>query len=408
VHILILSFFYSPEPNDIKIHRLGKELVQRGHTVTAITTFPNYPLGRVYSGYRQRLWQRECIDGIQVLRLPLYPDHSRSGVRRAASYLSFAVTASVLGPMLSGSIDVMWVYQPPLTTGIPGCWISWLRNVPFVYEIQDLWPETVVATGMLANKSAIRLLDRLATFIYRRAAALTVNSPGFKQKLIGKGASADKIQVIPNWADEEIYRPLLPDQQLGEQYGLIDRFNVIFGGNMGPAQGLQTTLEAAILLQDLGQIQFVFIGDGIDLPALQAAAQRRQLTNVRFIERQPPGRMPYFFAWADALLVQLRNDPLFAITIPAKTTAYLACGRPILCAVPGDGADVIRQTKSGLTCPPEDPQALAETVRALYHMSPLEREEMGRAGRQAFLEQYRCQVLIDRYENLFHAVIERH
>jgi len=406
MRILILSQWYIPEP-DIKIHLLGKSLVERGHQITAITGFPNYPQGRIYPDYHQRPCQWEHRDGVRVLRVPLYPDHSCSGVKRIINYLSFAASASVLGPLLCGPADVMWVYHPPLTVGIPAWWIGLLRRVPFVYEIQDMWPETVIASGMMSNGVAIRSLSRLAQFVYRRATAITVISPGFKRDLISKGVPAEKIHIIPNWADEEIYRPLPRDEGLAAEHGLTGRFNVVYGGNMGAAQGLHNVVEAATLLRDLPEVQFVFIGDGVDQDALHQMVQERKLENVRFLGRQPAQEMPRFFALADVLLVHLKRDPLFEITIPSKTLAYLACGRTILGVVAGDPADVIRRAGAGVISPQEDPSALSQTVRTLYAMDPDERELMGRRGRKAFLENYTRAVLVDRYEMLLQEVAQQ-
>lgn len=398
--VLILSQWYPPEPTTLK-QAMACDLVKRGHQVLSITGFPNYPSGKVYPGYRQRLWQREEIDGVRVLRLPLYPDRSRSGVRRALNFLSFAASTSLLGPILCGSADVMWVYHPPLTVGIPAWWIGLLRRVPFVYEIQDMWPETLIATGMMRSRTALAVLNRLARFIYARAAAITVISPGFKRNLIAKGVPADKIHVIPNWADEDLYRPVPPNQALATEHGLAGRFNVVFAGNMGFAQGLDTVIEAAQQLRDLPEVQFVFIGDGVDESRLRQMVVQQQVTNVRFFGRQPAEHMPHFFALADVFLVHLKRDPLFEITIPSKTLAYMACGRPILMAVAGDAADVVRDAGAGLTCAPEDSKALADAVRTLYAMPAAERERMGQGGREAFLNHYTRRVLMDRYEVLF-------
>lgn len=379
-------------------------LAQRGHKVTLLTGFPNYPLGRIYPGYRQRLWRREIKNGVQIIRLPLYPDHSRSAIRRTLTYISFALSACLLGPFLSGRIDVMWVYHPPLTIGIPALWISFLRRVPFIYEIQDMWPETVVASGMLRASLTIRLLSSFAHVVYRHAAAITVISEGFKANLEAKGVSPDKIVVIPNWADESIYSSEERDIVFGEQHELADHFNVMFAGTMGPAQGLHTVLEAAEILRDIPEIQFVLVGDGIDLPVLKTTAQDRKLTNVRFIDRQPPERMSRFLAWGDALLVQLRNDPLFHMTIPSKTLTYMACGRPIICAVPGDGAEIIREAGAGLICPPNNPQELAEAIRHMYSLPATTREAMGLAGYRSFRDRFTREKLVDHFETVFHRV----
>ena len=404
MRILILSQWNPPEPASIP-HAMARSLIQRGHQVLSITGFPNYPSGKIYPGYRQRLWRREEIEGVPVLRLPLYPDHSRSGVRRALNFLSFAASASLLGPILSGPADVMWVYHPPLTIGIPAWWIGLLRRVPFVYDIKDMWPETLVATDMMRSRTALAMLSRLARFVYARAAAITVVSPGFNRNLIGKGVPADKIYVIPNWADEHVYRPVPPDQALADKYGFNGRFNVVFAGYMGFAQGLDTVIAAAQQLSDLPEVQFTLIGDGVDEARLQQMVIKKQVGNVRFLGRQPAERMPHFFALADVLLVHLKRDPLFEITIPSKTLAYMACERPILMAVAGDAADVVRDTGAGLTCPPQDAKALATAVRTLYTMSVAERERMGKAGREAFLNHYTRRVLMDRYEALFENIV---
>lgn len=406
MRIILLSQYYFPEQGS-KTPLLARDLAAFGHQVTVITGFPNYPLGLIYPGYRQRWRQWEQDGDVRVLRLPLYPDHSRSSLRRGLNYLSFAVTASLFGPALCGPADVIWVYHPPLTVGIPAWLIGLLRQIPMVYEIQDMWPETVISTGMLPEGRATSLLGQFARFIYARATAITVSSPGFKQNLITKGVPSEKIQVIPNWADEELYRPMSRDEVLAAEYGMAGRFNVVYGGNIGAAQALGNLLDAAELLRDRPQIQFVLIGDGVEEKDLRCQAAERHLDNVRFIGYQPAERMPHFFALADVLLTHLKRDPLFAITIPSKTLAYLACERPILAAVEGDTADVVRAAGAGMVCRPEAPEDLARAVRTLAALPEEARERMGQAGRQAFLQHYTRTVLVEQYEALFTKVVQR-
>jgi colanic acid biosynthesis glycosyl transferase WcaI len=371
--------------------------------VEVLTGFPNYPSGQIYEGYHQRIWQRENPDNVPIIRVPLYPNHSRSGLKRILNYVSFAAAASLIGTWLCRKADLMWVYHPPLTVGLAAWWIGLLHGIPFIYEIQDMWPETLSSTGMVSSSKVLSTVDWVAKWIYRRADALIVISPGFKRNLIAKGVPAEKIHIIPNWADEDIYRPVPRDPALGDEFGLAGRFNVMFTGNMGAAQALHHVIEAAKLLQNETEIQFVFIGDGILAPDLKAQAQG--LSNVRFISQQPAERIPHFLAWADAALVQLRNDPLFHITIPSKTLTYLACGRPILCGVPGDGADVVKEANAGLFFEPENPAALVEAVKKLHSTSAHEREAMGQRGRETFLQQYTRKVLLERYEQVFAQVI---
>jgi glycosyltransferase involved in cell wall biosynthesis len=254
---------------------------------------------------------------------------------------------------------------------------------------------------MVRSRLILSLVAGLGKLAYSSAAAIVVSSPGLKRNLIGKGVPEEKIHVIPNWVDEAVYRPVPPDRAWAEEQGITGSFVVLFAGNMGLAQGLDTVLEAAEALSEMPDIQFVLIGDGVEEKHLRKEAEVRGLRNIRFLGRRPVEEMPRFFAAADVLLAHLRRDPLFEITIPSKTQAYLACGRPILMAVAGDAAAVISEAGAGWVCAPEDPVAMAEGIRKLYEMDQEEREAMGRAGREAFLRLFRQSVLVDQYLELF-------
>lgn len=405
MRIVVLSQWYQPEPEP-KIHLLARDLAARGHQVTSITGLPNYPSGRIQPGYRFRPWaQTEQKDGVRVVRVPLYADHSPSAVKRVLNYASFASSAAVFGPLLSGPADVMWVYHPPLTVALPALAIAAARRIPFAYEIQDLWPETLAATGMVGSQRALDAVGAAARRVYRRADRLVVISPGFKRNLVAKGVPAEKIEVIPNWADEDVYRPVPRDPALAREEGLEGRFNVVFTGNMGAAQGLGNVLDAAALLRDEPRVQLVLVGDGLEEPALRRRAEAEGLRNVRFLGRRPAAAMPALCALADVLLVHLRADPLFEITIPSKTISYLACGRPILTVGAGDPADVVTGAGAGVACPPGDPAALAASVRALMALDEGERDRLGRAAREAFLAHHTRAGLVSRYEALLEGMV---
>ncbi len=406
MRILVLSQYYPPEPIP-KPHEMARGLAERGHDVVVITGFPHYPGGRLYPGTRMRLWQWDTRDGIRILRLPLYPDHSRSPIRRILNYGSFAVSAAVLGSLLSGPLDAMCAEQPPLSIGVAAWILGTVRRVPFVYSVNDLWPESVEATGMLRSQRALQWMSRLERFVYRRAAAIVVVSPGIRKNLVGKGIPPEKVHVIPHWADESLYRPVTRDPALARDLGMAGRFNVVFAGQLGLAQGLGVVLDAAEELSELPDIQFVLAGDGTDAARLRQVAADRRLGNVRFLGWQPAERMPSIFAVSEVLLVHLLDEPLFRITIPSKTIAYMACGRPVLMAVEGDAADLIRTTGAGVTCRAGDGKELAGAVRRLNAMSPEARERMGRAGREAFLTSYSRSVLLDHYEKLLVEVAGR-
>ena len=403
--ILILTQNYIPEP-DPKMHILGKGLVEHGHKVTVITGFPNYPQGKIYQGYRQKLFQREKIDGVKVIRLPLYPDRSRSVIKRSLNYLSFPLSATTLGPFLCGKVDIMMVYHPPITLGIPAWIISFMKKVPFVFEIQDLWPETLPVTGMVSNPLILNALARLGMFAYSKASAITVISPGFKRNLEAKGVPSGKIHVFYNWAYEGEFALAKPDPRLGKQMGLNGYFNILYAGNIGPAQGLHNVIEAALLLTDIKDLQFVLMGSGIERDKLKKMARERKLKNIKFLPRQPMKMMPSVYALVDAVMVHLIDDPLFEITVPGKTQSCLLSGKPVIVSVNGDAADLVVKAGAGLAVRAMDPVDLARTVRKLYAMSPQERKAMGSAGRRYYFQNLAPEVQIKKYEQLFYEIIK--
>ncbi len=397
MRVLILTQHYPPEPFQ-RPADLAQWLIERGHRVVVITGFPYYPSGTLYPGTKMRPWRCEVENGVTVIRLPVYPDHSRSVVRRVLNYGSFSFSTAILGPLLSGPIDAIYVEHPSTMFGLAAWWLSRLRRAPFVYSVDDIWPDSVEASGMLRHRTLLQTIERLEQFVYRRAGAITVISPGNRQRLIAKGVPWDKVHFVPHYANEAIYRPVARDPLLAKHLDIVARFTVMFAGHIGMAQALDVVLSAASQLTDLPEVLFLIVGDGPDAERLQAAARARGLHNVRFLGRRPTREMPYLYALADVLMVHLRDHPVFRITIPSKTMAYMACGRPLLMAVEGDAADLVRTTGAGVTCRPENAKDLAEAVRRLHARSWEAREEMGQAGRTAFLRSYSRGVLLDRYE----------
>lgn len=400
MRVQLITQVYAPEP-EIRYHLLAQRLSARGHQVEVITCFPNFPKGEFYEGSRPRPWRWEEDGAVRVLRLLHVPDHSPSGMRRLISYGSWGAASSSFGAVLGHKADVIFARHPPLTTGLSGAFLGAIRGTPFVLEIQDVWPEILTSTGMVNSPRVLRAVDRAMRFIYHRAAAVSVISPGFKRILVGKGVPETKVHVIYNWTHSEFAKSVRPDFGLAEQTGMAGRFNVVYAGNLGRAQALDNVLDAAALLRDLADVQFVLIGEGTELKRLQAAVAEMGLANVRFIGVQPLSRMPVFHALADVLLIHLSDDPYLESTVPGKTQASLAAGRPIIAAVGGDTADLVRQAGAGLVTRPLDPDGLARAVRELHAKAPEEREAMGAAGRRFFLENLSVDVLLDRFEELF-------
>jgi colanic acid biosynthesis glycosyl transferase WcaI len=299
------------------------------------------------------------------------------------------------------------VVQGPATIGLPATILKWLRRIPFVYNIQDLWPDTILSTEIFKNNIGLRILHSLCNFVYRRSAKITVIAAGMKKKLIERGVPAEKIEIIYNWCDIQLICREDRDENLAKQLGFTGKFNVVFAGNMGKAQALETVIEAAGLLRyDIPDIQFVFIGSGVDVDKLKSLSQKKDLNNVLFLPRRPLSEIGHVLRLADVLLVHLRKDPLFAITIPSKTQAYLAAGRPLLMAVEGDASELVNRAGAGLSCEPENPGAIADTVKQLYYMTPSQRQQLGENGQSFYDKELAFSVAVDRYEKLFESVIK--
>lgn len=401
----MLTQWFDPEPT-FKGLAFARELVRRGHEVEVVTGFPNYPGGNLYPGYRVRLLQRENMDGVSVIRVPLYPSHESSATKRIFNYASFAVSAALLGTLMAKPADIMYVYHPPATVGFAALVISMFRGIPFVYDIQDLWPDTLAATGMVNNSVILRTVGAVCKEIYRRASKIVVLSNGFKDALISRGVPAQKIKVIHNWCDEQSIRKLPSDSQCAEGLGLSGRFNVVFAGTMGKAQALDAVLGAAKIIKSRQPaVQFVFIGGGIDVDRLKNMAEGMQLDNVLFLPRMPMQEIGTVLSVADVLLVHLRDDPLFSITLPSKTQAYLAAGRPVLMAVKGDAAEMVSMAQAGLCCQPGNPESIADAVEQLCNMPPEKLCAMGENGSRYYHSALRMQVGVDHFDHIFQKVV---
>jgi colanic acid biosynthesis glycosyl transferase WcaI len=405
IRVLLLTQWFDPEPT-FKGLVFARELVRQGFEVEVVTGFPNYPGGKVYPGYKIRWIQRERIDGVEVTRLPLYPNHDQSAIKRVLNYVSFAASALFYGLFRAKRADVMYAYHPPLTVGLAAGSIRLLRGIPLVYDIQDMWPDTLRATGMLNSPRALALVGRVCNWVYRRVDQVVVLSPGFKRLLVQRDVPESKIEVIYNWADESALTS--PVGSLPENFPGGDRFKIVFAGNMGKAQSLDAVLDAALILQERGsRVCFVMLGGGVELDRLKTRTQDLALNNVVFLPAVPMAEVGTLLNAADALLVHLRRDPLFEITIPSKTQAYMAVGKPLLMAVNGDAADLVKQSNSGVTAESERPLALAEAAQCLADMAASELGAMGVRARQFYQEHLGLAVGAGKFGDMFHALARR-
>lgn len=399
--IVILSQWYPPEPQSV-VSDLAETLAAEGHDVTVLTGFPNFPSGRLYPGYKLKFVQRETWNGIPLVRVPLLPYHGRSPVLRILNLASFCAAAIVIGPWFVRRPDLIHAIQPP-TTCFPAWVLSRLWRAPFTYEVQDLWPDTLRATGMVSAGRALRLVEAYCRWAYRKAAAIRVISEGFRTVLLDRGVPESKVHFLPNWVDTDRYKPL--DASAATPVWDVDRpaFRVIYAGNMGLAQGLDNVLQAAARMPADANVRFVLIGDGVEADALRAEASRLQLANVEFVAFRKPEEMPAILAAADAVLLHLKRDPLFSVTIPHKLLTYLAVGKPILACADGEPAAIVRDARAGVACSPGQPDALASAALELAALSPAERADLGRNGRRYASDQFERTAVVARIGRMLEA-----
>ncbi len=400
--ILLLTQWFEPEPT-FKGLLFAQELRRQGHEVEILTGFPNYPGGKVYDGYKILPYQKEVLDGFTIHRAPLYPSHDSSVIKRILNYLSFSVSSTIIGLLKVRSVDVIYSYHPPLTTSISAALLGIFKRTPFVIDIQDLWPDTLAATGMLNNKKALKIISLVCKFVYKRASKIVVLSPGFKKRLVSRGVPDSKIEVIYNWCNEsalnnyEKCKVSLPSN---------GKLNLVFAGNLGLAQGLPAILDAAeILMKKEIDVNVVFVGDGVAKKDAIKISQDKKLTNTFFLPRVPMNQVGSLLNDADMLLVHLNNEELFRITIPSRTQANLAIGKPIIMGVSGDAADLIEQSEAGVTCKPNNPESLADAINSVVCKSPLELEKMKKNAKHFYYEELSLKKGVERFISVFKEVL---
>jgi glycosyltransferase involved in cell wall biosynthesis len=398
MRILIVTQYFWPE--NFRINDLAQGLLNRGHEVTVYTGKPNYPEGKFFPGYGFFGHGDETFGGIRVIRVPLIPRGDGGNARLALNYLSFAFFASLLAPFrVFGGFDVIFVYEPsPVTVGLPALVLKALKGAPLLFWVQDLWPESLVAADVVRTRRLLAGVERLVRFIYHRCDRILVQSKAFVEAIRPYGVRRERISFFPNTA-EALYRPLELEPDAPERAQLPAGFRVMYAGNIGAAQDFATILGAAERLRDETAIQWIILGDGRLRPWVESEVQRRGLGgSVHLLGRHPPESMPRYFALADTMLVSLRRDPILAMTLPSRVQSYLACGRPIIAALDGEGARVIKEAGAGIVPGSGDPDTLARAVMAIYRMPETGRQAMGLRGRRYFEQHFERQTLLAQLE----------
>jgi len=410
LRILLLILQFPPDVNStgVLMAQVAEGLVQRGHHVAVLTTFPHYEHFRVWDEYRGKLAARDSYDGVNVLRLAVFADGRKERMtHRLLSYLSFNALAAAAGLLDRHAYDVILCTNGSFFTGITAQIVGIGRRMPFIYNVQDLYPETPVAAGQLTNRRAIAALERLESWMYRAAAHISVITPCFRDNITAKGVPGEKISVIPNFVDTEFIRPLPKANGFAEEHGLADKFVVTHAGNLGYVYDLDTMLEAAALLGGEKDILFVIVGEGVAKPTLERKAGALGLHNVRFLPFQPLDALPWLRAASD-VQVSLYKHGSARYSMPSKIYEIMASGRPLLASA-DRGSDLwklVDDAACGICVEPGDATALAEAVLAL-HRDIARREAAGASGRRRAEQSYSRAAVASQYDDLLRRVAGR-
>jgi glycosyltransferase involved in cell wall biosynthesis len=405
MRVLFLSHYFPPEVNApaSRTYEHCKQWVKDGHEVTVVTCAPNHPRGKVYEGYRNRLFQREKNDGIQVIRVWTYVTANEGFLKRTLNYVSFMVSSILIMPWLSKA-DVVVTTSPQFFNGLAGYFVSRLKRTPWVLEIRDLWPESILVVGAIRNKIIIRLLEWVELFAYRQADRIVPVTDAFKRYMVGKGISAEKIEVIKNGVDLSFFKQVAGPNPIAMELGLQGKFVASYFGTHGMAHCLETVLYAARELKEQKDIVFLLVGDGAERRRLVAMRDEMALHNVIMLDQQPKEKMPYLWALSDVSLVLLKKSKLFTTVIPSKIFESMAMEKPIILGVEGESAEIIKAADAGFCIEPENKRELAERVLELYKNGDVA-VRLGENGRRHVAKHYDRTVLARRYESLLSSLV---
>lgn len=396
--ILVVSQYFWPE--SFRINELVADLVQRGHQVTVLTGLPNYPDGKVFAEFRANPSGFGNYQGARVVRVPLMP-RGRGSFRLLLNYFSFVVSACLVGAwkLRGQSFNVIFTFEPsPIFVGIPSAWLRWLKDAPQAFWVLDLWPETLKAVGVIRSDRLLALVGRVVGWIYRRCDLILAQSKSFVGQIARHAPRDARIEYFPAWADD-VFRTAIDVAPAPEVPVAPGVFTVLFAGNIGEAQDFPTILDAAERLRAREDIRWVIVGDGRMSDWVRSQIKLRQLSErILMVGRHPLERMPAFFAHADTLLVSLKDDPIFAMTIPGKMQAYFGAGLPVLAMLNGEGAHIVVEVGAGLVSPAGDGVALAENVGRLAVMDAGARRRLGNNGRRLCDEHFDRITLMNRLE----------
>ncbi|KAB7628251.1 glycosyltransferase family 4 protein [Alkalilimnicola sp. S0819] len=401
LRVLVVSQYFWPE--EMRVNDLVEGLVARGHEVTVLTGWPNYPDGRFFAEYRRKPQEFTRYAGARIVRVPMLARGAR-GYTLLLNYLSFFLSAALLAPFkLRGArFDSVFVYAvSPITVAIPAIVLGRIKKAPVLLWVLDLWPETLEAVGATRSRAVLKLVGRLVSWIYNRADYLLLQSRAFGDSVrhyCTRPVADERLVYFPSWAEDLFEAGAARPSALLDP--CPDQFTIVFAGNMGESQDFPAILDAAERLQGRVPVRWVIVGDGRMHGWVKQEVERRRLTQVHLLGRHPVQEMPALYAAADALLVSLKTNRIFAKTIPGKLQSYLAAGRPVLAMIDGEAAEVVRASGGGFACAAGDGAALAEAAERMAALSGPEREQMGQRSRAYYRRHFARESLFDRLETL--------
>lgn len=385
--ILYVSQHYPPEMGALagRAAELSKHWAALGHRASVLTGFPNHPSGVVVPEYRDkfhRLFYREQVEGVDVVRTWLLPYPNRKPLERMLNYGSFCASASVCGAFL-GRPDVVIGTSPPLPIAIAGYNVARVKRVPFIFEVRDLWPESLEGVGLSGEHSRMyRMVARIVRFLYKHSDHIVVVTPVFKEYLHEKwGVPLEKMSIVVNGVETDRFLPAVPSEDVRQKFGVTGKFIVSYVGTMGMAHGLETVLGAAMLLRDTPEIVLLLVGDGGNRENLQEMARIRGLTNVIFTGQQSRESVPEVINTSDVCLVMLKDEDVFKTVIPTKMLEFMSCARPVVLSVGGQAEQILNEAGAGVSVKAGDAVAVAGAIRRMYEDAELRRRS-GENGRR--------------------------
>jgi glycosyltransferase involved in cell wall biosynthesis len=407
MHIIFLCHYFPPEVNApaSRTYENAKRWVKKGHKVTVITSVPNHPRGVVYPGYKNKLWQWDEKDGIDVLRVKTFIGPNKGFIKRIANYVSFMISA-ILMCRLVKDVDIVVSTSPQFFCGFSGFFVSRIQKCPWVLEIRDLWPESIIAVGAIRQKTIINMLERIETFMYTHADHIVSLTHAFKRHIMARDVRSDSISIVTNGADLEQFKPVSGDNEVEKKYGLGKRFVASFIGTHGMAHALDTVMRAAKILEDNKDILFLLVGDGAEKDRLLKAKETLGLENVLMLPQQEKRFMPHFISASNACMVLLRKSDLFKTVIPSKIFEAMAMERPIIHGVEGESKEIIEQAGCGICIEPENEAQLADAVMTLNKDETLCRR-LAANGKNYVRIHYNRDDLADKYLNILKQIYQK-